>query len=57
MQCENCQWRLGKGWPVLCSGRTTGKNVTGDNSEDRNVHNACVDLTKEIARQNTQSVS
>lgn len=42
---------------MLCSGRTTGKNVTGDNSEDRNVHNACVDLTKEIARQNTQSVS
>lgn len=24
----------GKEWPILCSDRTIGKNVAGDNSED-----------------------
>lgn len=57
MQCENCYWRLGKEWPVLCSDRTIGEDVAGDNLEDRNVHNAFVDLAKEISRQNAESVS
>lgn len=35
MQCENCYWRLRKGWPVLWSDSTIGKNIAGDNSEDR----------------------
>lgn len=38
VEAWNAVWKLlletGKGWPVLCSDRTIGKNISGDNSED-----------------------
>lgn len=57
MQCENCYWRLGKGGLYYVVTEQLARISLVIIQKMENVHNVCVDLTKEISRQNTASVS